>query len=352
MLCIDGHLDLGYNALFFNRDLKQTVHEVRAWEVGMDGKGRARNTVCFPEMRRGEIFICFATVNARRATGFKTPLDFSAEACTVAGQAQLLYYRLLEKQGVLRQLSTRSAIEAHQAEWTRSPEAAPLGYVLCIEGADCLLEPDDIFPWWDAGLRVLSLSHYGSSYYAHGTNTVGGLFPPARPLLANMEKLGVILDLTHTADGTFWEAIDVFHGRVIATHNCCRALVPHQRQFTDEMIRAIIARDGVIGVAFDDWMLHPGFDTMQPNPEIVTLNTVLDHVDRICQLAGNARHVAIGTDLDGGFGTEQCPSDVDTIADLQKFPARLRARAYSANDIEGFMRGNWLRLLHEALPAA
>jgi membrane dipeptidase len=351
MLCIDGHLDLAYNALFWNRDIKRPVAEVRAWEADMPGKSRGKNTVCLPDMRHGEIFLCFATVNARRATGMKTALDFSPEGCYTMGQAQLVYYRLLEKQGLLRQITKGAGLEAHWREWNLSPQSAPLGYVLCIEGADCLLEPDDIFAWWDAGLRVLSLSHYGTSAYAHGTNSEGGLFPLAKPLLAHMEQLGVILDLTHTSDGSFWEALDIFHGRVIATHNNCRTLVPRQRQFTDDMIRAIVARNGVIGLALDDWMLHTDFELDNPRAELVTLATALDHVDHICQLAGSARHVAIGTDLDGGYGAEESPSDLDTIADLQKFPALMKTRGYSDDDIAGFMHGNWMRLLRETLPA-
>ena len=351
MLCIDGHLDLAYNGLFYNRDIKRTVAEVRAWESDMSGKGRGRNTVCLPDMRQGNIGLCFSTINARHATGFKTPIDFSPEGAWAAAQGQLAFYDLLERQGVLRRIRTRGELDAHLADWERRQDTAPIGHVLCIEGADCLLEPREVFAWWNAGLRVLSLAHYGTSKYAHGTNTEGGLFAPARELLGYMERLGVILDLTHTADGSFWEALEVFSGRVIATHNNCRALVPRQRQFSDDMIRAIAARDGVIGVALDDWMLSTEFQIANPRPELVTLATVVDHIEHICAVTGSARHVAIGTDLDGGYGAEQSPSDLDTIADLQKFPALLRARGFAEASVMAFMHGNWLRLLNSALPA-
>ena len=350
MLCIDGHLDLAMNALIFGRDLKKSVAEVREWERWMQGKARGVNTVCFPDMRRGEVFLCFSTIIGRHASGLKSHIDYSPEGVWAMGQAQLAYYRILERQGVLRQLTTAAQVEAHVREWEGAPDTAPLGHVLCVEGADPLLSPDEIFRWWEEGLRILSLVHYGIGYYAHGTNTVGGLFPPGRELLKNMEQVGMILDLTHTADGSFWEALDLFGGRVIATHNNCRALVPRQRQFDDDQIRAIIARDGVIGAAFDNWMLHPDHDQITPHPEWVTISHVVDHIDHICQLAGNARHVAIGTDLDGGYGKEQSPNDLDTIADLQKIPDLLRGRGYSEADIVAIMRGNWLRLLAEALP--
>ncbi|MCW5849022.1 MAG: dipeptidase [Anaerolineae bacterium] len=221
-----------------------------------------------------------------------------------------------------------------------------------MEGADPMLASDQVYWWWDEGLRILSLAHYGPSAYAYGTHTEGGLKAPGRELLGHMQALGMTLDLTHLADQSFWEALDLFQGRVVATHNNCRALVPDQRQFSDDQLRAIIARDGVIGAAMDDWMLLPGWDKANPTPEQVTLSDVVDHIDHICQLAGNARHVGIGTDLDGGFGKEQSPWDLDTIADLQKIPGLLRARGYAEADVEAIMHGNWLRFLRETLPPA
>lgn len=351
MLCIDSHLDLAYSALIFNRDLKEPVRVVRAGEAGMTGKSRGCNTVCFPELRQGEVFISFSTVLARYASGQKTPLDFnSPEACHATGQGMIAYYRVLEDEGILRMIKSAQDLGAHVDHWQSSPAGAPLGHVLSMEGADPITHPDQIFQWWDQGLRILSLAHYGTSHYAHGTGTEGGLFPPARPLLSHMEKIGMVLDLTHLADESFWDALDVFKGRVIATHNNCRALVPHQRQFSDDQIRAIIQRDGVIGAAFDDWMLYPGWQKGETDPKLVSLNDVVTHIDHVCQLAGNARHAALGTDLDGGFGTEQSPGDMDTIADLQKIPALLRARGYQEVDVQAIMHGNWLRFLGETLP--
>jgi membrane dipeptidase len=163
-----------------------------------------------------------------------------------------------------------------------------------------------------------------------------------------MEKLGILLDLTHLSDEAFWQTIDCFGGTVLASHNNCRALVSHQRQFDDKQIRAVIARDGVIGVALDNWMLRAGWTRGAKDNERVTLALVADHIDHICQLAGNGHHAAIGSDLDGGFGREQSPSDLDTIADLQRLTEILSNRGYRDEDIAGIMHGNWLRLLHRA----
>jgi len=164
-----------------------------------------------------------------------------------------------------------------------------------------------------------------------------------------MERLSIILDVTHLCDDSFRDALDHFRGRVWASHSNCRSLVPDDRQFSDEQIRELIARDAVIGVAFDAWMLVPGWVRGKTTPDRagVTLETVVDHIDHICQIAGNARHCGIGSDLDGAFGREQCPSDVQTIADLSRLPDVLAARGYSAQDIEGIAHGNFVRFLRE-----
>jgi len=169
-----------------------------------------------------------------------------------------------------------------------------------------------------------------------------------RPLLKAMSEIGMILDLTHLADESFWEAVAYFEGPVLASHNNCRALVPGERQFSDEQIQKIIERDGVIGSAMDAWMLYPGWIKGETSNTLVSLENVIDHMDHICQLAGNARHIAIGTDLDGGYGYEQTPHDLETITDLQKLPDLLRKRGYSEADIRGIMHGNWLQLLRDA----
>src|SRR5262249_31847223 len=158
-----------------------------------------------------------------------------------------------------------------------------------------------------AGLRVIGPAHYGVSPYAHGTGTEGGLFPKGPALLKEMERVGMILDVTHLSDQCFDEALDLFGGPVLASHHNCRALVPDQRQLTDEQVRRLVGRGAVIGAAFDAWMLYPGWVRGETRPEAagVTMGTVVDHVDRVCQLAGNADHAALGTDLDGGFGREQ-----------------------------------------------
>src|SRR5579883_1322254 len=256
MIVIDMHLDLAMNALNWNRDLRKTVHEIRQDEVGMTQKGRGGGTVAFPDMRRGDMAVCSATLLARENPYANSRLDFRApEMAYGFAMGCLAYYRQLEAEGFCRLITDWPSLERHVQQWeTQGRDATPLGFVISMEGADPIVSPEQVPHWYDAGLRIVSLVHYGVSRYAHGTGAPSGL---------------------------------------------------------------------------------------------TSLDKVIDHVDHVCQLAGSARHAAIGTDLDGGYGIEQSPGDLDTIADLQKIPDLLRARGYAESDVEAIMYGNWLRLFRD-----
>jgi membrane dipeptidase len=357
VLIIDAHLDLAWNALQWNRDLLHSAYTIRIHERHTPGKGRAQGTVAFPEMRQGRIALCFATVLAR-STGHPVPhVDYSSPTQSYGvAQGQLAYYQALEQAGHVRIIANQAELDGHIAAWQawevtsagNTEEAPPLGLVISMEGADPILEPGQLQEWWEAGLRILGPAHYGPGRYAGGTATELGLTALGGKLLTAMDRLGMILDLTHLSDQAFWQALERYGGSVLASHNNCRALVPHQRQFSDEQLRAILQRDGVIGAALDAWMLQPGWIVDQSTNDQVTLSDVVDHIDHICQLAGNSEHAAIGSDLDGGFGREQSPNDLDTIADLQKLAHLLADRGYREEDVAAIMHGNWLRLLRRS----
>lgn len=355
MLIFDAHLDLAWNAIDWNRDLLLPVEKIRQLEndAGMKDKGRGCNTVSFPELRRGKVAMFIATLLPRllRIGAMPAIQRYANMAGAYAcGYGQLAYYRALEQQGHLRWIKDAAGLEAHVREWRKDENSRtlPLGFILSMEGADCVLSPEQVEEWFQAGLRIIGPAHYGVSPYAHGTGTEGGLFPQGPALLRAMEKVGMILDITHLSDQCFDEAMDIYGGPVLASHHNCRALVPNQRQITDEQIKRLVARGGVIGAALDSWMLHPGWVRGESDPKLVKLEAVIDHIDRVCQLAGNSRHAAIGTDLDGGFGKEQTPHDLDTIADLQRLPDMLKKRGYKDADIEGIMHANWVRFFLNA----
>ena len=358
MLIVDAHLDLAMNAMQLHRDLSLSVYTLRSQEAKPPfAYGRGQNTVALPEMRDGNIALCFATLLAR-CTGRPDPLFDHASVAQAysAAMGHLAYYRALEKLEQVRIITSLNELEAHVNAWKNWEQnqqheldqtQPPLGFVISMESADPILHPEQLSEWHAAGVRVIGPAHYGQGRYAGGTGTELGFSAMGLGLLEQMERLGVILDLTHLTDRGFWEACEHFNGVVLASHNNCRALVPHQRQFEDAQLEAIIERGGVVGVAFDNWMIRPGWRLLEPSPHVSIAN-VVDHIDHICQLAGNANHAAIGSDLDGGFGREQSPRDLDTIADLQTIPDLLRGRGYSETDVEQVMHGNWLRLLHKA----
>ena len=353
MWVFDAHLDLSMNALEWNRDLTQTVAAIREREQGQtDKKDRGHGTVALPDMRRGKVGICVATQIARYVRPTNNLQGWhSPEQAWAQTQGQLAWYRAMEERGEMVQITDTDGLNRHADIWTDNPSATtPIGYILSLEGADSILAPAQLEKSYEQGLCALGLSHYGPGTYAQGTAHTGGLGPRGKQLLSEMDRLGIILDATHLCDESFWEALDSFHGSIWASHNNCRTLVPNDRQFSDEQIKALVDRGAVIGGVLDAWMLVSGWQRGETTPESsgVKLEHLLDHMDHICQLAGSANHIGIGTDLDGGYGLEQSPGDMDTIADLQRLPDMLDARGYSSEDVIGVMNGNFVRFLNNA----
>lgn len=357
-LIFDAHLDLSMNAMEWNRDIRLPLVEIRRRELGLTDKpDRTRNTVCLPEMRRARIGLCVATQLARYSGRFsKLPGWSSPEQAWAQTQGQLAWYRAMEECGELVQLRTGGELEAHAARWRAAKEEdmakLPIGYLLSLEGADSILSWRHLEKSRADGLIALGPVHYGPGVYGHGTDDQGELTPKGRELLKEMEQLGIILDVTHLCDESFWDALGHYSGPLWASHHNCRAQANWNRQLADEQIKAIIERGGVIGMAFDAIMMVHGWTYMRSKPQDfnLKLEKICEHIDHICQIAGNARHVGIGTDLDGGYGTEQTPMDLDSIADLHSLVAPLTARGYSQADIDGIFSGNFLRFLCEHLP--
>lgn len=365
MLLFDAHLDLAMNALEWNRDLTRPIDEIRQREAKWTDKpDRGRGTVCFSEMRRGAVGLCVATQIARYVKpGNPLPGWHSPEQAWAQTQGQLAWYRAMEEAGQLVQIKDAAGLERHLQVWQEAvlmrassnhalgpadvAALPPIGYVLSLEGADSLVTLNHLERAYAQGLRAVGPAHYGPGTYAQGTDAAGGIGARGRQLLQEMERLGVILDVTHLCERSFWEALEVFSGPVWASHSNCRALTPHERQLDDDQIRYLVRRGAVIGIALDAWMLVPGWVRGQTTPQQagLTLARVVDHIDHVCQLTGDARHVGIGSDLDGGFGREQCPADLDTIADLARLPALLQARGYRDTDIAAILHGNFLRFL-------
>jgi membrane dipeptidase len=354
MFIIDAHLDLAMNAMEWNRDLRKPIGEIREREKNLKDKtDRGNNVVSFSELRKGNIGLVVATQIARYvAPENSLPGWNSPEQAWAQTQGQLAWYKAMEDAGELVQIQDLASLEKHLLVWSNGTpiENKPIGYILSLEGADSLVTVKHLERAYDYGLRAVGPGHYGPGRYAQGTNATGGIGNAGRELLKEMERLNIILDATHLCDDSFWEAMDHFNGNVWASHNNCRSLVDHNRQFSDEQLKELISRGAVIGSVMDTWMMVPNWIKGQSTPQGMNCNleVLIDHMDHICQIAGNANHIAIGSDLDGAFGKEQSPYDVETIADLQKLVPLLKKRGYKDEDVSNVMHGNWLRFLRKA----
>lgn len=361
MFTIDAHLDLATNAITLNRDLTLPVQQIRSKEIALgwiDTQDRGKGTVALPELRKGNIGLVVATIISRFAEegnplptlclpGWHSPAQAYAYA-----QAQVAWYKVMEDLDEMVQVTNLTQLNQHLALWQNmaiSNERKPIGYILSLEGADSIVNFDYLEEYYENGLRAIGPAHFGPGRYATGTHGDGsGLTALGKELLKKMDELNLILDATHLTDNGFFEAMDIFKGSVWASHQNCRALVAGERQFNNDQLKLIIERDGVIGGALDTWMLHPSFELAKSNPKELGINLekLIDHFDHICQLAGNSKHIGFGSDLDGLFGTEQTPCDMDTIADITHFEHLLQKRGYTQADIENIFSANWLRLIN------
>lgn len=357
MFTIDAHLDLSMNALEWNRDLRRSVEDINAREKGMNDKpDRGKATVSLQALREGNIGLVVATQIARYVApdnplpGWNSPHQAWAQT-----QGQLAWYKAMEEEGEMVQINDLASLENHLNLWHNGEinDKKPVGYILSLEGADSIITLKHLERAYDSGLRAVGPAHYGPGRYAQGTDATGFIGEKGKALLKEMERLNIILDATHLCDDSFWEAMDCFNGNVWASHNLVRALVNDNRQFSDEQIKELISRGAVIGGALDAWMMVPGWVRGKSTPREMNCNleVMVDHLDHICQIAGNAQHIGIGSDLDGAFGREQSPYDMETIADLKKIPDILAKRGYSKDDIANVMHGNWLRFLRKAWSA-
>ena len=370
LLIIDGHLDMAFNALFYRRDLTEPVHVLREREDSVrsgvsahpDSLERRQGprgkhytpTVTLPTMRVGRVGIMLSTIMARvQDPAANTHNAVRTQLAAYArGQSHLHYYNALEREGHIAFIKTPQDLDACVSTWKTPAPDTPIGLILSMESADPILGPDQVREWWDAGLRSVSLTHFGANSYGHGTGTEGGLYPTAYPLLEALRETDIVLDLTHAAELTFWQLLDAWDGPVHASHCNCRALVPGQRHLSDDMIKAVTERGGVIGLVFAEQMLNPAWNWDDPTTHYTTatrpMKAVLEHIDHICQLTGSADHIAFGTDLDGGFGLELSPTDYNTVDDLQRFLALMCTHGYTEEDVAKFAHGNLIRLFKTA----
>ena len=352
---IDAHLDLAMNAIEWNRDLSRPLNEIRQREMYMKDKpDRGKGTVCLPELRKGRVGLVVATQLSRYTPAGSALQGWnSPQQAWAMTQAQLAWYREMEAMNEMVQITNLKELNSHLALWedsTINDDTKPVGYILSLEGADSLVNVSYLQRAYEYGLRAVGLSHFGPGRYAPGTKMEGNITNLGKELLKEMSRLNMILDVTHLTDEGFDEVLDLYQGPVWASHCNVRKIAPTQRQLSDGQIKTLLERDAIIGGMLDCWAMDIRFiDTVSDPWQLnIRLENLVDHWDHICQLAGNSEHIAIGSDLDGIFGTEQSPWDMNSVADLQKYQFILSKRGYSGDDIENIFHKNWLRFLRKA----
>lgn len=353
-MIVDGHLDIAYNAINLGRDVTASVASMRASE-GDSRPGLDTATVGLPELHAGGIGLVFATIFVMPAQARESDLPTESayttpdEAHTLA-RAQLAYYQDWEARGLARIIRSRADLAAHQAAWAQG--ATPLGLVLLMEGADPITVPSEAAWWADQGVRIVGPA-WQATRYCGGTRQPGPLTALGRELLPELAAAGLLLDFSHMAEASFWQALELWQGPLIASHSNCRSLaaaVTADRHLSDAMLKALVARDAVIGTVLFNAFLATDYERTAPK-ERYGLELVVRHIDHICQIAGDAEHVAIGSDLDGGLGREHIPRELDSIADLPRIAEALSKAGFTDVQVHAIMGGNWLRMLAQALPA-
>jgi membrane dipeptidase len=363
-LIIDAHEDIAWNVATFKRDYSRSAFETRAIEVGtIASKDNGDTMLGWPEYQAGNVAVVFGTLFASPARLEKFP--WATQTYHHPGEANKFYHDQLdiyhrlegnhpEKFKLITQKKDLDLIIHHWRHCSSElPDIKepPVGIVVLMEGTEAIEKPDDLNEWWDEGVRIIGLAWHGNKYCG-GTGEPGPLSLEGKQLLAVMSDVGFILDISHMDELAARQALDMYEGQVIASHANASSLIRSyqgNRHLSDDLIRHLISRGGMMGVIplnhfLDrDWILRGGRNN-------VSLQMVAEQMDHICQLAGDALHVGIGTDFDGGFGLQSTPFELDSIADLQKLVPFLENLNYSTNDIAAIMGQNWQHMLEYNLP--
>jgi membrane dipeptidase len=354
VILVDGHLDLAMNRMVFGRDPRESAHKTREREAGLPSRRwRGECMVGLEELRAARVAVVCGTLFALRRKGMDvdgldpTLMYGNEKEAEAIALRQLDVYREIcaEGQG-FRAVRTREDLAAVLAGW-EDGAVGDVGLIVLMEGADPVVAPEDVPEWRDRGVRMIGLSWRGTRY-AGGTGEPGPLTKPGRKLVREMDRAGVVLDLSHAADESAREALEIFDGPIVASHSNPRAVCDSDRQIPDDLIRAVAERAGVIGAVPFNRMLQAGWSSEDAR---VPLARVAECIDHVTQTAGTHRAAAIGSDFDGGFGAEAAPEGLDTIADLPRIADALSDRRYTDEQILDVMGRNWIRFLERALPA-
>ena len=359
-LMVDAHADIAYNMLKYGRDYTRTVDETRRIESNTSTvKENGDTLISWHEYQRGGVAVIFSTL-------FAAPIRFRTyenekqvyknfdEAHKLYKTQLDVYHRLTDSMpDKFRIIASKHDLNLVLENYSLSTSEHPVGMVILMEGAEAIRNLSELEEWHNLGVRLIGPAWVGTRYCG-GWKEPGPLTEDGKKLLSAMTDFNFVLDLSHMDERAAIEALDIYQGSIVGTHANCSALMPNSntnRHFTDQIIEGIIDHDGVIGIVPFNAYLKVGWARDKNSlREEVPLQTVVNHIDHICQIAGNSNHVGIGSDFDGGFGLQSVPPEIDTVADLQKLVPLLSKRGYNQTDIENILGNNWITRLKRDLP--
>jgi membrane dipeptidase len=361
-IIIDAHEDIAWGTLCFGRDYLRSAHDIRRYEE--NGPVEAVNGVAMlglPEWLKSGVAVIGATLftlpERKRTNSFEQYYRNADEAHALAVRQIEIYEHMAQQSGQIKLIRAHADLDAVLKTWEGFDPALPedpdrarrqIGLIYLVEGGDSIREPAEVEWWYARGVRLIGPA-WASTQYCGGTKEPGPLTPAGVELLKHMRPCNVVLDLSHMDEPAFFQSLDMYDGPVIASHSNPRELTNNlNRHLSDGMIKALIQHDGVIGTVIFNKFLLKGWETGDAK-DAATIETVVDAIDYVCQIAGDARHAAIGTDFDGGFGMKSTPAEFDTVADLHLVAPALERRGYAAADVELITHGNWARVLRGAL---
>jgi len=236
-------------------------------------------------------------------------------------------------------LATRAAdIEAAKA-------ADKVAFLLSIEGGEAVEGSLALLRgFYKLGVRAMGLTWNQRNDIADGVGERSGgsgLTDFGVSVVKEMERLGMLVDVSHLSDASFWSLDKVAERPYIASHSNARALASHRRNLTDQQIEALAKKGGVIGVVF-----APGF--VDDNPDNVSLARLCDHIDHIKSIGG-IDCVALGSDFDGYTPVPGKPVVMKDVSELPALTAELLSRGYTEEEVKKVLGGNWLRVYREVI---
>lgn len=360
-ILVDSHEDLAWNMLSFGRDYTLAAAETRKRETGMLARQVNDDTLLgWPDYQRGRVGVVFSTLFASPERHKLGEWDKQCYASDEEAQQRYsmqldAYDRLVDEHpAMFQKVETCDGLQSIMAHWQRTDtEEHPVGLVVLMEGAEGVREPGELEDWYRRGVRIIGPAWVGTRYCG-GTHEPGGLTKEGYALLERMAEFHLTLDISHMDEKAALQALDSYTGTVIASHANALALLKgtdSNRHLTDRVLQGLLERDSVIGIVPANSFLRPDWREIGGRLA-VTLEYYVAQMDYVCQMAGNAHHVGIGTDFDGGFGLQSVPIDIDTISDIRKIIPILAQKGYTEAETAAILGNNWLVHLQNTLPEA